>query len=172
MVQVKLVFPEIKHKEIVQEFINECKNHNSEFAGISRLNELPYETWLKKISDSHLGIVDNPGYVPATTFLVMDEDKLVGFVDIRHQLNDFLINVGGHIGYMVRPLERSKGYAKALLKESLKYCKEQLQLTKVLVTCDHDNIGSKRTILANNGKYENTVQDENFGTVERYWIEL
>ena len=114
------------------------------------------------------------GVVQATQFIYIREndDKIVGMIQIRHYFNDFLKKYGGHIGYSVRPTERRKGYAKEMLGDALTFCKE-LGMSKVLVTCLRDNTGSRKTILANGGIYESTVQlpDSN-EYLERYWISL
>lgn len=74
-------------------------------------------------------------------------------VTIRHYLNDFLANYGGHIGYGVRPTERQKGYAAQILNFALKYAKS-VGLTKVMLPCYKDNIASRKTILKCSGKFE------------------
>ena len=79
---------------------------------------------------------------------------------------------GGHIGYSVAPSERRKGCASEMLRLTLPKCRE-LGLERVLITCDSDNEGSRRTILNNGGVYESTVYEENEGVfLERYWIDI
>ena len=116
-----------------------------------------------------------PDKVLATQFLYVRESdsKILGMIQIRHYLNELLERWGGHIGYSVRPSERRKGYAKAMLAAALDYCKTDLELTRVMVSCNTDNEASRRTILANGGVYENTVWcEEEQAHVERYWITL
>ena len=114
------------------------------------------------------------GRVSPTQFIfVREEDrKIVGMIDIRHRLNEYLEKYGGHIGYSVAPGERHKGYATQMLKTALPMCRE-LGIDKVLITCIKGNEGSKRTILNNGGIYESTVYepDEKI-ELERYWISL
>lgn len=76
------------------------------------------------------------GMVLATQFLCIrkSDNRLVGMIQVRHYLNDFLRTLGGHIGYSVRPSERRKGYASWMLKNVQPYCKS-LGLSEILVCC-------------------------------------
>lgn len=112
------------------------------------------------------------GRVPDSTFFCLDveRDIFVGAVNIRHYLNDQLLFSGGHIGDGIRPSERRKGYATAMIGLALEECKK-LGIKKVLMTCDKDNIGSAKSIINNGGILENEVVDD--GVIEqRYWISL
>ena len=120
----------------------------------------------KKTVPSHL--------VPATQFMLVrkTDNKVLGFLQVRHEFNDYLSKFGGHIGYSVRPSERRKGYAKEMLKMALPFCRE-IGIDKVLVTCIDGNIGSEKTILANGGVYESTVHEPyDNKDLKRFWITL
>lgn len=94
----------------------------------------------------------------------------VGAVNIRHYLNESLYKSGGHIGDGIRPSERRKGYATAMIDLALEKCKE-LGINKVLMTCDKTNIGSAKSIINNGGVLESEFEED--GVVEqRYWITL
>ncbi|WP_047981492.1 GNAT family N-acetyltransferase [Ornithinibacillus contaminans] len=111
-------------------------------------------------------------WLPCTNyFLVNDRKRIVAMVDIRHELNDHLYRVGGHIGYGVRPSERKKGYATLILAMALEKCKE-LGIEKVLVTCDEDNIGSAKVILANGGIEDKPELNTDEKVTRRFWIAL
>ena len=112
--------------------------------------------------------------VPATQFMLVkkEDDKVLGFLQIRHEFNDYLSKFGGHIGYSIRPSERNNGYAKEMLRMALPHCQE-IGLDRVLITCAEGNIGSERTILANGGIYESTVYEPNScRNMKRFWITL
>jgi len=115
-----------------------------------------------------------PHWVPCTQFIYVREDdrKIVGVIQIRHCFNEYLEKYAGHIGYSVCPSERRKGYATAMLREALPYCRT-LGLDRVLISCLEENEGSRRTILANGGVYEYTVfEPKEQVRLQRYWITL
>jgi predicted acetyltransferase len=108
------------------------------------------------------------GRVPATFLIAENDGELVGRTSIRHELNDFLFTVGGHIGYGVLPNYRRQGFATEILKQSLTFI-NQLGITEVLVTCLEGNVGSKKVIQSQGGILENKVEYEG-AFWERYWI--
>ncbi|MBE6901565.1 MAG: GNAT family N-acetyltransferase, partial [Ruminococcaceae bacterium] len=112
------------------------------------------------------------GYAVADTYLAVREpdNRLVGMIDLRHELSGDLAEWAGHIGYSVRPSDRRRGYAKEMLRLNLLNCK-QLGIDRVLVCCDEDNLPSERTILANGGVFERTTF-ANGKVIKRFWIEL
>lgn len=112
------------------------------------------------------------GRVPDSTFFCLDLDRniFVGAVNIRHYLNESLLFDGGHIGDGIRPSERRKGYATAMIKLALEECKK-LGIEKVLMVCDKDNIGSAKTIINNGGILENEIISDGV-LQQRYWINL
>lgn len=114
-----------------------------------------------------------PGKVPDSVFFLLDDErnKLLGAVNIRHYLNDFLLREGGHIGDGIRPSERRKGYATKLIALALEECK-QLGIERVLLICDKDNIGSAKSIISNGGVLENEILDSEGILIQRYWIDL
>ena len=114
------------------------------------------------------------GLVPDSTFFCLDAERniIVGAVNIRHYLNANLLRAGGHIGDGVRPSERRKGIATKMIALALDEC-AKLGIDRVLMVCDKDNIGSKKSIINNGGVLENEFFDEEDGTVVlRYWIDL
>ena len=139
-------------------------------AGLDRFSSI--EIWLEELKKRSCEDTVPKGLVPSSTYLAVREkdNYIVGMIDIRHYLNEYLTQVGGHIGYGVRKTERNKGYAKQMLKLALEKCKE-LKIKKVLITCDEDNIASEKVILSANAKLEDirNVDGEN---KKRFWIDL
>ena len=139
-------------------------------AGLDRLSSI--EIWFEELKKRSCEDTVPKGLVPSSTYLgVREKDNyIVGMIDIRHYLNEYLTQVGGNIGYSVRKSERNKGYAKQMLKLALEKCKE-LKIKKVLITCDEDNIASEKVILSANAKLEDirNVDGEN---KKRFWIDL
>ncbi|MGN7764796.1 GNAT family N-acetyltransferase [Paenibacillus sp. 22594] len=110
-------------------------------------------------------------WVPSSTYwLVSDDKRVIGAVNIRHDLTEKLFNCGGHIGYGIRPTERQKGYATKLLAMALEKTKG-LGIKKVLVVCDEGNIASEKTILNNGGLPDTSFTEEDGNVVKRFWIE-
>ena len=139
-------------------------------AGLDRFSSI--EIWFEELKKRSCEDTVPKGLVPSSTYLAVREkdNYIVGMIDIRHYLNEYLTQVGGHIGYGVRKTERNKGYAKQMLKLALEKCKE-LKIKKVLITCNEDNIASEKVILSANAKLEDirNVDGEN---KKRFWIDL
>ncbi|MFJ5213759.1 GNAT family N-acetyltransferase [Streptomyces sp. NPDC088354] len=108
--------------------------------------------------------------VHATHWWIVEDDRYLGAIDVRHYLNAFLLDVGGHIGYSIRPSARRRGLATWALGAVLPEARA-LGLDRVLVTCDDDNIGSARSIEHNGGVLED-VRATGAGLKRRYWITL
>ena len=130
--------------------------------------------WLRHIRSFESPETLPEGLVLATQYVLVRESdgRLLGMLQLRHYLNDYLARYAGHIGYSVRPCERRRGYAKRMLAMALGEAKK-LGLERVMISCAVGNEASRRTILANGGVYENSVWDEVDGEMlERYWITL
>ncbi|MGO1987922.1 GNAT family N-acetyltransferase [Mammaliicoccus vitulinus] len=110
-------------------------------------------------------------FVKAKTFVLIVEQKIVGAVNVRYGLNDFLRNKGGHVGYGVRRSQRGKGYATKLLEYALVELREA-SVEKALVTCDENNYASAQVILHNNGVESDAFISEDNEVTRRFWINL
>ena len=173
MEKIILVKPDLSYADEIIKYKEESLAESpiiNGSAGLDRFSSI--EIWFEELKKRSCEDTVPKGLVPSSTYLgVREKDNyIVGMIDIRHYLNEYLTQVGGNIGYGVRKTERNKGYAKQMLKLALEKCKE-LKIKKVLITCDEDNIASEKVILSANAKLEDirNVDGEN---KKRFWIEL
>lgn len=174
MEKFKLEIPTLKRKKEAIEYIEEHLNCNSNINGCGSLDDYidNYEMWLTKLEqDRNTGYAHRVGRVPDETyFLIRENDnKIVGMINIRLELNDVLRKHGGHIGYGIRPSERRKGYNKINLYLALLRCQE-VGIKRVMLSCDINNIASNKTIQAFNGVLEQ--KEDNQTNINIYWINV
>ena len=174
MGNIKLVRAEIVYLNQLENLIKEFTENKEQIHGASRITE--YENlvnWVIDVRDFEEKKKVPDDRVPAIQYYAIREsdDKLIGLINLRLELNDYLLNFGGHIGYSVLPSEREKGYAKEMLSLVSDEARKE-GLSKVLITCDENNISSRKTIEANGGVLEDVRYDphDNENTC-RYWID-
>lgn len=152
--------------QALQEFQAEGRNLNFD---VTELNE-DFGGFVQLLLDQKDRSKLAPGRVPSSDFWLIDDNEFTGRLSVRHELNDHLLKIGGHIGYEIRPSKRRHGYGNEILKLGLEKAKE-LGLHRVLLTCDEDNIGSKKIIENNGGQFENAIAIDGSATKKlRYWI--
>ncbi len=176
MDEIKLIKPTIEYANDIMQFRQEIieANDPDAFAGCGNLEECKTaQEWIDTIT-----LMENPetcpeGRVPSNIFIAVRvaDNRIAGVIDLRHHLgNPVLREWGGHFGYIVRPSERRKGYAREMVRLNLEKCKE-LGLHKVMITCNRNNIASERTILANGGVFEKEVLVDGEYT-KRFWVTI
>ena len=175
MARLYLKFPTIEDKQDVLNVKEEFLSCGQKMAGVGGLDKLEtYEQWLDKIEAERRKETCGEGRVPATMFLSrrVEDDRLVGIVQVRHNLSEYLLKYGGHIGDCIRPTEQGKGYATEQIALALDLCKK-MGINNVLITCKKENIASAKTIIKNGGRLENEIPNEYEDNVimQRYWIE-
>ena len=125
----------------------------------------------------HLKAQQDPTKLPPHSILqshfwLVNDSEFIGILSLCSGPEDFFLRISGHIGYQIRPSQRRRGYGKQLLRLGLQKAKE-LGLTRVLLTCDEDNIASKKVIESNGGQFENAIQIEDSPVKKlRFWIDL
>ncbi len=160
---IRLVKPSVKYKESFLKAINE-----PEAQGLFKRFELEkdFEKYVEKINNYIKGAPLINGFVPESTFWIVENDEYIGRVSIRHKLTQELEKVGGNIGIDIRPSKRGMGLGKEAMKLALQKAHE-VGLNKVLLTCNVNNIPSKKMIEACGGELKE-IENE----VCRYWISL
>lgn len=171
--QVYLVKPTVEMEKEYLDFYLEWKESGEVMIPwVIEKDPTDFHGMIEFLRKSEKGVNLPEGWVPDSTYwLVNGENRVLGAVNIRHALTERLFNSGGHIGYGIRPSERRKGFATAILSLALEKTRK-LGIDKVLVVCDATNIASERTILKNGGQQDVSFTEKDGNIVKRYWIEL
>lgn len=130
------------------------------------------ETWpdlLDRRRRDREGVDLPPDRVPATFLVLVVDGVVAGRVSVRHELNDHLLAVGGHVGYAVRPAFRRRGYASLMLRHGLDLL-GSLGVERALVTCDDDNVASAAVIERAGGVLEDVRPTADGAPKRRYWV--
>lgn len=159
---IKLVVPTIELKD---KALNYRQEHfdNGEYIinGSGMLDKIEsYEEWLDSVTNNaNIETVSLDWVLTDTFFAINDETKkIIGIIDFRHTLNEFLVNFG-NCGYSVRPSERNKGFATEMLRQIINIAR-QSGLDVLLLSVERGNIPSIRTIEKNSGVYERSFEFE------------
>ncbi|WP_458121621.1 GNAT family N-acetyltransferase [Paenibacillus sp. Z6-24] len=167
-----LIEPSSQYKNEYLDMVTEWKSSGEKLIPwVLRFDNENFQIMIEELN--HLRTDKNleENKVNSSTFWLANQDRrLLGVVNIRHRLNHNLLHIGGHIGYGIRPSERQKGYATEMLRLALLEAKK-LGMSRILVTCDKDNIGSAKTII-NNGGILDSEEFVNDIEIQRYWIEI
>ena len=129
-----------------------------------------FSEWLARTEAQRLGRILISGRVAATFEVAVVQGQIAGRLSVRHTLNDFLLQQGGHIGYGVLPAFRRRGLGKRMLQRGLEIT-AALGIGRVLVTCEEDNAVSRRIIDGAGGVYESTYAGPDAQVpIRRYWF--
>ncbi|MCY3573668.1 MAG: GNAT family N-acetyltransferase [Chloroflexi bacterium] len=110
------------------------------------------------------------GMVPATLYwLILPGGIYAGELDLRHVLNEDLRRFGGHIGYSIRPSLRRRGYGRLICRLGIQAARAR-GIGDILITCDEDNIASRKIIEANGGELLDIINAGQRALTRRYWL--
>lgn len=175
MDMIQLIKPTAQYIPEIERYRKEFFESGDSMDGTGDLKNIPLiSDWIERNRSYEHKEFLPPNYVTAELFLAVrtNDNKVVGMIQLRHELNDFLFQYGGHIGYSLCPSERRKGYAKEMLRQCLLYCRTR-GMDRVLISCLEDNVASRKTILSQGGVYEDTRYLESDNEyLQRYWIDL
>ena len=153
--ELRLIGPTVEleaaYLEMAREFA--AAGDNTRFATRYEEARNDFAAFVQTLNDASQGRNLPPNWVPETVYWLVEGDRLLGGGGLRHRLNEHLLNEGGHISYGIRPSERRKGYATRLLALMLERARQRF-ISRVLVTCDKDNVASAKVIQRNGGLLE------------------
>lgn len=151
-----------KEWKIITEMPEEENGLTNEWHGVS------YEDYVNKAipgwADHEKGLNMKPGFVPDTHYFLWVDDEPVGFISLRHVLNDFLRDGPGHIGYGIAKEFRGKGYATEGLRLTIEKARElPIDTDEVYLSVLKSNPASLR-VQQKNGAYIIREDDEYYYT--------
>ena len=173
---IYFIEPTMNIVDAIADYRQELLEADCTFDGTLSLKRMPdMQEYVDYVIDRANPIHETPEQNDLVTLLFCvrkSDSKILGSIQIRHEMDEFKRLYSGHIGYSVRPSERRKGYATRILKFAVDYCRTR-GIKDINISCMTDNEASRRTILANGGKYRDTVHfhsDQLDIDLERYLI--
>lgn len=171
--------PSMERKSEIIEFLDEFVKYGSDINGSGSLDKIydgyTFEEALERCLKMEVEeYAKSVGRCQGKTFLLIRENdnKIVGTINVRWNLDEAMLRFGGHIGYGIRPTERRKGYNKINLYLGMLEAKK-VGLEKVMLDCDVNNLGSDKTLKALGGKLERTEVDPSDGILTNvYWFNV
>ena len=171
--------PSIERKNEIIDYLDEFIKYGSDINGSGSLDKI-YDGYTFEQALDRCLKMENEEYAesinrcPGKTFLLIrkEDNRIVGTINVRWNLNEAMQKFGGNIGYGIRPTERRKGYNKINLYLGLMEA-QKLGLNKVMLDCSITNLGSDRTIKALGGILERCEIDPSDNELTNvYWIDV
>ena len=129
---------------------------------LEHLNKMRFEEWYQELIDNEDKEKIPAYYSTQITYAVIEDDKIIGFLNARWENVPVLEKYGGLIGYSIRPKYRGFGYANEMLSLGLEKYKEK-NYSKINISCKDFNIPSKKVIEKNNGILEREYYNKEDG---------
>lgn len=164
----QLVLPDAQYEQSYRAYIAELGDEER-YPFPLDFDHSDFSAMLSKLQDFDRGIDLPDGFVPSTTYWLIEDNELAGVSNLRHYLNDRIRYAGGHIGLGIRPSQRGKGLGKLLMKLTLEKA-GALGIQPVHIHCYKHNESSARMILANEGRLESEI-GEGGEVIQRYLVQ-
>jgi predicted acetyltransferase len=133
--------------------------------------EMSWVEFLESVESQRLGLYPSEYRVRGLQLAATVDDVLVGRASIRFELNEFFATQGGHIGYVVLPEFRRRGYATEILRQSIVIARSG-GVESILMYCSDSNVGSIMAIERCGGVLDEVIaNDDGEPSWRRYWID-
>ncbi len=166
---MKLIKPTIDYQDSYQSYIEEL-GEEERYPFPLDFDDNDFTAWLQRVAEFEHGIDLPDGYVPSSTYFMVADGEILGVSNLRHQMNDVLIEAGGHIGLSTRPSLRGQGLGVQLLKMTLVEA-SQMGINEVHIHCYQDNRASAKMIEACGGSLDSEFKPNDGPVVLRYVIQ-
>ena len=160
--------PEVGDERMLHEYVREHNAHGETSISASMgLATSEYSKWVEAIHNN--ASFGNHEWGKSLLYLCLDEGKLIGLLQIRYELPKDYSEKYGDIGYGVRPSERGKGYATAMLRYALSVCRQK-GMKQAVLGCYWDNLASAATIKKNGGALFTENDNYTKGKISQYYL--
>jgi predicted acetyltransferase len=130
-----------------------------------------FDLLLRKLGDFRNGKNIPEGFVPSTTYWLVEDGDILGVSNLRHYLNDRIRKVGGHIGLGIRPSRRGEGLGRELLQLTIEKGRE-LGLGDLHIHCHKENQSSVNMIRASGAELESEVPEKPGGPIVQRYVHV
>jgi predicted acetyltransferase len=162
---LKLVSPQSVFKASYLSYIKEL-GEEERYPFPLDFDHSDFEAMLQRNDDFEQGVQLPAGYVPSSTWWLVQGASIIGVSNLRHFLNDDIAFVGGHIGLGIRPSCRRKGFSKKLLELTLQQALLR-NMREVHIHCYSNNVASKAMIISCGGVLDSEVELDSDLNVEK-----
>jgi predicted acetyltransferase len=160
--ELSLVEPAVKYKKSFLELVSEVKKSGYESYDLYSKAEDNFEEFIDDLVNASHGINVEEGWAACTSYWLVNHLEVIGVIRIRHSLDNEELLMAGHIGYEIVAAQRRKGFGTKILELGLSKANE-MGLNEVLITCDADNVASKRIINNFSAEYLTSFIDSESG---------
>ena len=164
-----LVLPSSNFEESYVEYIQELADEER-YPFPLDFDYSDFAALINRLDNFAKGVNIPKGFVPSSTFWLIDKENLLGVSSLRHYLNERIKKIGGHIGLGIRPSYRGKGLGNLLMALTIKEA-QKLKIEELHIHCYKNNKASVRMIISNGGVLDSEVEEEESReVVQRYLI--
>jgi len=146
-VTVELILPRLEYEPSYGAYIGELGDEER-YPFPLDFEHTDFAALLRRLGDFASGVDLPDGFVPSSTYWLVEGSELIGVSNLRHYLNDRIRHHGGHIGLSVRPSYRGRGLGNVLLSLTIQEARKK-DIAPIHIHCHKSNTASVRMIARN-----------------------